>query len=209
MITERDIVSLEWALLEQAGPCGGRAPCQEEGFSAMRTGQLLAWNQDMRESYYQDLQAAAAEGRNPFYEQAGFLLERTDPAEYERIKAALPERSLEKDYLLDWICRAHAVWQEELAVRYPRLTGGGRAIRRSSDSALCASFETRLWAELTSCSVRTLRLYAAYVESLQKTGGNLNETILQNIAAAYGWKTLEAAEARLAAGKRAARRKPV
>lgn len=207
MITEREIVSLEWMLLEQAGPVPGRAPCQEEGFSAMRTSQLMAWNQDMRESYYRDLREAAEAGRNPFREQAGYLLERTDPAEYERIKASLPERSPEKDYLLDWICQAHAAWQEELAVRYPRLTGGKRGIRRDTDSACCTSFETRLWAELTACSVRTLRLYAAYVERLQKAGENLNGIIFRNIAATYGWRTLEDAEARLAAGERAARRK--
>ncbi|MBS5549433.1 MAG: DUF4125 family protein [Oscillospiraceae bacterium] len=188
-----EIISAEWRLMEQASPHRGCVPCHQDGFRSMRVSQLMAWNQRMLKSYYQDLLEAEAEGRNPIGERAGYLLERTSSEAYEQVKDTLPERSLEKDYLLDWICQAQAVWQEELAKQYPRLVC--RPIRRSEEGSV--SFETCLWAELTSCSVPTLRLYAAYVEELQQTGVNLNRIILLNLAAEYGWDSLEEAEQHL------------
>lgn len=195
----KDIIALEWELFDQVENRGGRAPCQEDSgmFAAMRASQLMAWSPEMLESYYQDLREARSQGRNPLGEKYGYMMERTSPAEYAEIKEQLPSRTMEKMYLIDWISDAHVVWQEALAQRYPHLTGRGRAIRKSEDSQTTTSFETYLWGELSTYSVRTLRLYAAYVERLQKEGRDMNRMILENTVARYGYDSLEAAEQRL------------
>lgn len=195
----KNIIDLEWEMFSQVENRGGRAPCQENGamFADMRANQLEAWNGEMLESYYQDLREAKEEGRNSLGEKYGYMMERTSPAEYEEIKDQLPPRTLEKDYLIDWISEAHVTWQEELARQYPHLTGQGRVIRKSGDSLTTTSFETYLWGELATYSVRTLRLYAAYVEQLQKTGKSMNRMILENTVARCGYGSLEAAELRL------------
>ena len=91
------------------------------------------------------------------------MMARTCPAEYEQIGDRLPPRTEEKDALIGPICAAHVGWLEQLAARYPILTGRGRAIRKEGDSPSSTSFETYLWGELaTLFPARTLRLYAAW-----------------------------------------------
>ena len=198
--TVEEIVKIEWELFDQVQNIGGRAACQDDWntFFIMRSSQLEAWSPALRESYFQDLLAARAEGRNLLTEKYAYMMERTNPAEYAQIKDQLTPRTPEKVQLLDKICPIHVAWLEALAERYPRLAGRGRAIRRSEDSPFSTSFETYLWGELSTYSVKTLRLYAAYAEQLQGEGRNLNEMVLQNTVAQYGYSSMEAAEASLA-----------
>ena len=112
-----------------------------------------------------------------------------------RIKDRLPPRTEEKDALIGPICAAHVGWLEQLAARYPILTGRGRAIRKEGDSPSSTSFETYLWGELATYSLRTLRLYAAYVAQLLEEGRSMNEEILLNTVRQYGYTSLDAAEA--------------
>lgn len=169
-------------------------------FAALRTSQLAAWSRELLESYAQDLREAKAEGRNPLGEKYGYMMERTSPEEYGQIKDLLPPRTPEKEALVRWITEVHVTWQEDLARRYPCLTGRGRGIRRSADRPQATSFETYLWGELATYSLRTLGLYAAYMESLQKEGRSMNQMILENTVAQYGYDSLEAAERRLSGG---------
>ena len=83
---------------------------------------------------------------------------------------------------------------------WPRSTCAGqpgRDISRSADRQNAASFETYLRGELLTYSVETLRLYAAYVEKLQKAGRNMNRMILEDTIGRCGYPSLEAAEQRL------------
>ena len=50
--------------------------------------------------------------------------------------------------------------------------------------------------------METIRRYAAYVAHLQAEGENLNEMVLRNTAAQYGYGSLEEAEAHFAGGQR-------
>lgn len=197
-----EIVALEWELFDRVENRGGRAPCQEDKgmFAAMRTSQLTAWSRELLESYARDLREARAEGRNPLGEKYGYMMERTSPGEYAQIQDLLPPPTPEKEELVRWITEIHVTWQEDLARRYPCLTGRGRAIRRSSDGPHTTSFETYFRGELTTYSLRTLRLYAAYVEHLRREGRSLNRMILENTVAQYGYTSLEAAERRLSGG---------
>ena len=193
------IVGIEWEMMDKVQNCGGRAHCQDdwETFRLMRTSQMRAWNQPMLDSYLDDLRSAQTEGRNLLCEKYAYMMERTNPAEYAALRGFLPVPSLEKEWLADWICREHVRWQEELAAQYPVLASRGRDISRSADRQHAASFETYLRGALLTYSVETLRLYAAYVEKLQKAGRNMNRMILEDTIGRCGYPSLEAAEQRL------------
>lgn len=202
--TVEQIVETEWAMFDKVHNRGGRAACQDdrETFFLMRTSQLMAWSADMQESYLADLREAARAGRNPLSEKYGYMMARTSPAEFAQIQDRLPPRDPEKDRLIDGICAAHVAWLETLSARYPHLTGRGRPIRRQADSLAATSFETYLWGELATYSMETIRRYAAYVAHLQAEGENLNEMVLRNTAAQYGYGSLEEVEAHFAGGQR-------
>ena len=197
--TNREIIAIEREMFDCVQNPGGRTPCQDDSqmFSAMRDSQLSAWNDDMCLSYLADLQAAQREGRNLFVEKYGYMMKLMNPEEYTGMQEKLPPHSMERDWLIDWISKAQVVWQEALAATYPYLVGNGRNIRKSEGNSQVASLESYLCGELSTYSVQTLRLYAAYVERLQKAGDNLNEMILRNMVAVYGYSSLGAAEARL------------
>lgn len=193
------IVGIEWEMMDKVQNCGGRAHCQDdwETFQLMRASQMRAWSQPVLASYLDDLQSAQAEGRNLLCEKYAYMMERTSPAEYAELRDFLPVPSLEKEWLVDWICREHVCWQKELAAQYPVLVSRGRDISRSTDRQNAASFETYLRGELLTYSVKTLRLYAAYVEKLQKERQNMNRTILEDTVRHCGYSSLEAAERQL------------
>ena len=190
------VVSIEWALFDKVQNCGGRAACQDDAatFSIMRSSQFRAWNRELLESYKEDLIRAQAQGRNPLCEKYAYMMERTAPEEYAVIRGALPVPDLENLYLADLICAAHVAWQEDLAKRYPCLTGRGRPVRKESDAPGVTSFETYLRGELLTYSVETLRLYGALVERSQKERINLCEQVLKNTVLQYGYQSLEEAE---------------
>lgn len=192
----KSVVAIEWALFDKVQNCGGRAACQDDAqtFSIMRSSQFQAWVRELLESYKEDLLYAQAQGRNLLCEKYAYMMERTAPAEYQQIKDALPVPSLEVRFLTDIICAAHVIWQEDLAKRFPNLTGRGRPIRKEMDGPDVTSFETYLRGELLTYSVETLRLYAAFVEKNQKEKINLCEQVLRNTVLRYGYPDLETAE---------------
>lgn len=197
--TVEEIVAAEWSLFDQVHNLDGRAACQDDKatFMIMRSSQLMTWSPDLQESYLQDIKAAIAAGRNLLSEKYAYMMERTAPDEYKRISNQLPPRMLAKDVLIEQICATHVAWLESLVERYPCLTGRGRPIRKSEDGPGSTSFETYLWGELATYSMRTVQLYTAYVEKLKRESRNLNEMILQNMVRQYGDASPEAAETRL------------
>ena len=198
-VTER-ILNAEWAMFDQVHNIGGRSGCQDDkdSFFLNRTSQLLAWSEEMRESYAADLSRAKLEGRNLLSEKYGYMMERTSPLEYERIRDCLPIRSGEKLELMGEICRVQVEWLRELSEVYPLLTGRGRNTDRDADSLFATSFETYLWGELGTYSVRTLQLYREHVMKLQQAGGNLNREVLMYTVSGYGFSSLDEAEGHLA-----------
>ena len=182
-----EIAAIEGEMLDRARTCGGQSFRREEpaAYFIRRTSRLEMWTQQMRESYLRLLRQAETEGRNLLCEGHACLLEWTDPVKYAKIKERLPERSMETLWLADWLWEAHRAWRAETERAYPCL------------SALTSGGETDLRGELTTYSVELLRLYAAYVEHLETEGRNMNQMILENTAAQYGFDSLEAAELRL------------
>ena len=165
----------------------------------MRSSQLEAWSEAMCDSYYEDLLTADLQGRNPLAEKYGYMMERTNPLEFVRIKDQLPPRTAEKDAIILRLCAVHVDWLEEMAQRYPHLAGRGRPIHRSEDTPYATSFETYLWGELATYSLKTLQKYEAYVQQLEAQGRNMNLMVLENTTKQYGYASLEEAEQALAA----------
>ena len=132
----RRIAEAEWKLFEQVHNIGGRASCQDspDTFFIMRSSQLMAWSEAMQESYWKDLITATQQGRNLLTEKYAYMMARTSPAEFSRIRSQLPTRLPEKDTYIDAICAVSVAWQEQLAQQYPHLVGRGRAIRKETDS---------------------------------------------------------------------------
>lgn len=191
----QELLDLEWRLFDAAPQAGQRSarPEDRDQFRVARSAQLAVWSPELRESWRQDLLSAQAEGRNPINEKYIYMLEQVRPEQYASLKPALPAASMEKLWLVDWICQAQIVWQEALLQKYPRLTQNSRAVHRSEDSREGVSFETFMRGELMACSVNTLRLYARQVEHAQKAGQNLCEAILENAVRQLGFDSLETA----------------
>lgn len=190
------IVDMEWTLFDTVQNKGGRASCQDDKstFFIMRGSQIDAWNDEMRTSYGLDLQQAGKEGRNLLAEKYGYMMARTNPAEFAELAHQLPPRSAKKERYIEQICQAHVNWLQGLAVDYPCLTKQGRGITKESDSSYTTSFETYLWGELATYSMETLEFYWQYVLALQRAGKNLNRMILEGMVKCYGYGSLEDAE---------------
>lgn len=204
----QELLDLEWRMFDAAPQAGQRSAQFEdrEQFIVTRSAQLAAWSSELLESWRQDLRSAQAEGRNPINEKYIYMLEQVDPEQYSVLKSDLPEASLEKLWLVDWICHAQIAWQESLLKKYPCLTQNSRAIRRSTDDQERISYETYLRGELMTCSVDTLRLYARQLEQNEKAGQNFCETVLMNIVQQFGFDSLEAAD-KYVMGKKAVQEK--
>lgn len=195
-----EIVALEWKLFDKVQNVGGRASCQDnwKEFHLMRSSQLEAWSDAMCDSYYEDLLTADLQGRNPLAEKYGYMMERTNPLEFVRIKDQLPPRTAEKDAIIERLCTVHVGWLEAMAQSYPHLAGRGRPIHRGEDTPYATSFETYLWGELATYSLKTLQKYDAYVQQLEAQGKNMNLMVLENTTKQYGYASLEEAEQALA-----------
>lgn len=191
----QELLDLEWRLFDAAPQAGQRSAQFEdrEQFIVTRSAQLAAWSSELLKSWRQDLLSAQTEGRNLINEKYIYMLEKVDPDQYTVLKSALPDSSMEKLWLVDWICQAQITWQEALLKKYPRLMRNSRAIYRSADNRDSVSFETFVRGELMTLSVNTLRLYARQIEKAQKDGENLCEDILNNVVRQLGYASLDAA----------------
>jgi len=207
MMTQKElvgaIVSLEWRMFRAVQNEGGVASCQmmPETFRLMRESQADTWPVEALESYLADLRAADDAGRNLLSEKYARMMQFTHPDEYARIADQLAPLEEGASELIDRLVRINLEWKEDLARRFPRLNGQGRAIHSSDDSAWGTSVETYLRGEFMTYSVKTLRLLLAHAEECKASHANRAEAELLNQVRGYGYASLEAAEASLAGKK--------
>ncbi|MDO4281419.1 MAG: DUF4125 family protein [Peptococcaceae bacterium] len=192
-----DIVDLEWWMFDRVNNIGGRAGCQNDSrtFYIMRYSQFFAWPVDALESYKQDLLDAQAEGRNLLTEKYAYMMAYTDPRTYEAtIRGRIPEVSVEKAQLVDAIAALLTADEQAFAAQYPRLHHRGRPVEGAEAGNV--SMNVYALGELKTYSEQTLRLYAAHLLDLKKSGGeNISVTIHRAMVSFYGYASLEAAEA--------------
>ena len=79
-----NIIKLEWPMFSSVNEGGPKASCQEDPvtFDGMRRGQFSAWNLETLESYYEDVQAASAIGRNLAMEKYIHMMKYDTTVEY-------------------------------------------------------------------------------------------------------------------------------
>ncbi len=192
------IVALEWEMFQNTRNEGGRASCQDDWktFEIMRKSQYLTWNESLLHSFYRDLLEGKEAGRNLIMEKYAYMMESTEPEEYEKLKEGLPIVSDEKKALIEQIIAVQVDWREAFSKSYPHLSGQARIIHTEDDTLSQVSFETYLRGELKTYSMETLVLYGRHVVEYVKAGKNLTEEIMKHTAEFYGYDSLAAAECR-------------
>lgn len=199
-----DITSAEWELFQLVQNTGGRASCQNDSdtFFKMRMSQWMVFSKETLESYMNDLQKAAEEGRNPVFEKYGFMMETTYPEEFEEIRQHLPQVSEEAGRMIDEIAEIHVKWDGQVYERYPHIRQNGRVFKSSEDSVLNgSSSESYLRGEYKTYSLKTLTLIYEQIKEADQKGENLLEQIVENEVKFYGYQSLEDAEEKLRAAQ--------
>jgi hypothetical protein len=193
------IVDAEWILFDLVENEGGRASCQddEQTFRIMRGSQFSGWDEQMLESYFEDLLVAASEGRNLLEEKYAYMMESTDPEIFAEMKDQLPAISDGKRVLIEQIVATSLKWQDETFQKYPKIASRGRTMTSDTDGTYNASFETYLRGELSTYSEQTLTAYALHTQELLARGENLDLIILDATMRQYGFASIDEAEATL------------
>lgn len=190
------IVELEWKQFDKVVNEGGRADCQDdfETFSIMRKSQYMAWNEELLESYLDDLQQADANGRNLIMEKYARMMKSTAPHKYSELQKALPVLDEERIRIQEEIIKIQMNWMEDFAKEFPKMASRARRLHTYEDEEYDTSYETYLRGELGTYSDNTFVLYGRFIASLAKEGKNLAYDIMSNTAKLYGYASVEAAE---------------
>ena len=190
-----DIIDMEWRMFQKVKNIGGRASCQDDyaTFRVNRVSQAESWSVATLESYLNDLETAARDGRNLLSEKYARMMASTLPIEYQRIAHLLPQLDDGVLSLVEEIIQITLEWEKELAEKYPHVVQRGRPIHTDQDSAYVTSFETYLRGELQTYSGETLRRYHDNVLAQASKGINGSKIVLEGIVKQYGYASLQQA----------------
>ena len=190
------LIKEEWLNFTAVHNEGGRADCQDdpETFFIMRRSQFVCWNEELVDSWYNDLVSAKAQGRNLLSEKYAWMMKQTAPEEFAKISRFLKSPTEQAEALIEDVVKTEIKWMEEYKTNYPFMAGGNRAIHSSKDSTYSTSFETYLRGELHTYSEKTLLLYANMVKQLEADGKSLSVIIMDAMVKSYGYKDIDDAE---------------
>lgn len=190
------IIEIEWPMFSGVNNEGGKAACQMDPktFRIMRTSQYEAWDEDLLESYLEDLRSAREQERNLMTEKYARMMETTFPDEYARIAGVLPPVDSKQAAQIEEIVACHVRWKEELNRKYPHLGDRSRPIHTEDDQNGFPSVETYTRAELKTYSPRTVALYYKATMKRVAEGRSEAEENLLNQVRQYGFQTLDEAE---------------
>ena len=176
------IIAIEWEMFQKTQNVGGRAWCQDDykQFDGNRRAQFVNWDEKTLRLYLQDLKEAEKAGRNLVTLKYAYMMETTSPAEYEQLKARLPEVDAEKRQLIERMAEMTACWCEEFAVQYPDVARRGRPPRTEADAPGITSAQTYCRGELSTYSLETLRSLQEVYEQYEKEQTNLFEKTVDN-----------------------------
>lgn len=193
------IVELEWEQFDKVKNEGGRASCQDDfaTFSIMRKSQYLTWDEELLNSYYNDLLQAKQSGWNLIMEKYARMMKSTAPEKYAELAKELPIRSVERETIAEEIIKIQVAWMEEFAEKFPKMAGNARSIHTEEDNAFNTSYETYLRGELGTYGEETFVFYGRFITALLKEGRNLAYETMNNTAKLYGYESVEEAESKL------------
>lgn len=193
------IIEVEWNQFQRVKNEGGRASCQDDWntFQIMRESQFINWPLEILESYAKDLMTAMDNNWNLIFEKYTRMMKSTAPEKYKELEHILPPLSEERIHRMEKTISIQTKWLEEFAAKYPNLMNQARYIHTYEDSEYETSAETYLRGELASYSEETEKLYDAFVEKLLAEGKNIVEMTYDHMVKAYGYKSIEDAEAKI------------
>jgi hypothetical protein len=191
----REIVEIEWLMFHGARNIGGPARCQEDPrtFGIMRASQALAWPEETRICYLQDLVAASTNGRNLMEEKYARMMQFSFPGEYRRIRNLLPVLGREEKELIEKLTLQSVLWAKEFSRDYPSLAAKGRAVTTRTGERN-ASLEAYCLGECSTYSLSTLRSLWSFYEKAAREGSNVHTLVGRNTVRFYGYASLEDAE---------------
>lgn len=194
-----ELILKEWKQFRQVHNEGGMASCQQNmrGFAMNRLAQFLTWDDEMRQSYYADLEEAERYGWNLLTEKYARMMRYTAPEQYAKMCNRLPVISEQKERMVEKIVAIQLRWQNEFTRLYPKVARGSRPTGHSSDADYVTSFETYLRCELFTYSERTLQAYLKHAEALEQKGINMTILNLEFMAKLQGVSSLQVIEDRL------------
>ena len=187
----RQILKREWEFFQQVHHTEGRAECQNNPveFEIMRRSQWETLPCEILESYLEDLILAKHKNQNLVQDKYARMMEFSAPAEFELIKSYLPEISLEKKEIIEKI-----EYINEIRYEYIHLASKARPLYSKDDTPNYTSIETYLKGELSSYSLKTLKLYYNFILEYLNQNKNLALENIQNIVLKKGFSSLEEAE---------------
>ena len=188
------ILEKEWKMFHTVNG-EDRVDCQDDRgtFEIMRRAQYEAWDEATVTSFYGDICAAEAEGRNLSREKYIRMMESTDPAGYAAFKAELPPVSEKKAALAAELWQKYLAQTLEMRKLYPFLAVGGRPTT-AEDEDSWASVETYQTSENLTYSEATLEALLAHCNALEARGVSLVSEIQLNTVRGLGYATLQEAE---------------
>lgn len=185
-----DIIKIEFDLFDKVHNAGGRASCQDDfdTFSRQRGAQFDAWSEETRASYLDDLKKTSAEGRNLVMEKYAYMSGYDYMGEEDDI--------IEKQMLLMQIMQQMNEETYAMRQKYPNISM--RARPYGDEPGSMVSVDSYLLCELLTYSCETLRRYKRHLDNLKEQGLSLPVLTMENTMHAYGYASLEDAEAKLA-----------
>ncbi|MFI3231620.1 MAG: DUF4125 family protein, partial [bacterium] len=196
----KNIVVLEWNAFDKVNGADGRAVCQNDyyTFNIMRSSQFLSWTNELLKSYLNDFKEALSSGRNLITEKYAFMMKSTDFSNYKNLEQYLPILYDEHKNLIEKIVIIQLDLMKDLQLNYPKLVSNGRTLNAIDDTLYDTSYETYLRGELSTYSLKTVKLYHEYINKNKLNDINIAKLCLENTARLYGHKNLESAEKSLA-----------
>jgi len=192
----KKIVAAEWDMFQGVNNIDGqRASCQEDPktFEIMRSSQFKSWDEDVLESYLDDLESAVKDDRNLLAEKYARMMASTSPLEYAKIKHLLPPLDPEIPKLIDQILEIVCEWEKELVEKYPDIIKRGRQLESVDDNLLATSKMTYYRGELCTYSLNTLRILYDSIKKMKLDNVNGSKVILEETAKRYGYHSIEEA----------------
>ena len=193
---KESLIKTEWELFHNVNNEGGKADCQNnpETFAIMRRAQFTAWNEELVESWHNDLLEAKKSGRNLLSEKYAWMMQRTAPYEFRLISKHLHFPSIAAEEIMEEIITTEVNWMEQYEKQYPYMASGNRPVHSEMDTEYETSFETYLRGELHTYSENTLKLYLDMVRQMKRGGKSLSLIIMDALVRAYGYKDIDDAE---------------
>lgn len=190
------LISMEWKMFSSVNEGGPKADCQQDPvtFDGMRRAQFSAWSDEAVMSYLNDVENAAAIGRNLAMEKYIHMMKNNQPEQYAVLikRVAFPsDKAVE---LAEKIAAEMIAQTIPLHRDFPYVSGAGRPLYSTEDYKGFISVETYQKGELYTYSLNTLKALWNHLNELKQNGISLARVILENSVKHYGYQSLEQAE---------------